>query len=92
MEQPESLAAIGHGQERATVTLETILAAAQPRAVFGEPVRSGDDTVITASEISAGGGSGPGQGRGERAEGAAPAEHGGWAALAAAPPWAAPSR
>ena len=42
--------------------LEQIFAAAQPGAVFGAPVVSGAFTVITASEVSAGGGFGSGRG------------------------------
>jgi uncharacterized spore protein YtfJ len=42
--------------------LEKIFAAAQPGAVFGAPVVSGAFTVITASEVSAGGGFGSGRG------------------------------
>ncbi len=37
---------------------EKIFAAAQPGAVYGEPVTAGNYTVITASEIAAGGGFG----------------------------------
>ncbi len=39
-----------------------LLAAAQPGAVFGEPVTSGSYTIITASEVGAGGGFGYGIG------------------------------
>jgi uncharacterized spore protein YtfJ len=38
--------------------LEKIFSAAQPGAVFGAPVASGTFTVVTASEVSAGGGFG----------------------------------
>jgi uncharacterized spore protein YtfJ len=44
--------------------LEKLLVAAQPGAVFGEPVQSGAYTVITASEVAAGGGFGTGVGMG----------------------------
>ncbi len=44
--------------------VEKIFAATQPGAVFGEPVVSGAYTVITASEIGAGGGFGFGSGTG----------------------------
>ena len=43
---------------------EKIYSAAQPGAVYGEPVKSGDYTVITASEVVAGGGFGSGSGFG----------------------------
>jgi uncharacterized spore protein YtfJ len=49
---------------------DKVLAAAQPSAVFSAPVVSGAYTVITASEVFAGGGFG-------FAGGAAPAEHSG---------------
>ena len=44
--------------------LERILAAAQPGAVFGQPVQSGSYTLITAAEVTSGGGFGAGMGRG----------------------------
>jgi uncharacterized spore protein YtfJ len=44
--------------------LERILAAAQPGAVFGQPVDAGSYTVITASEVTSGGGFGAGRARG----------------------------
>ncbi len=62
---------------------ERLLAAAQPGAVFGAPVQSGDYTLITASEVMAGGGFGTGFGMGgpdtdaERAADSQPAAGGG---------------
>ena len=50
--------------EQSTRILEEIFAAAQPGAVFGQPVVSGVYTIITASEIAAGGGFGYGRGFG----------------------------
>jgi uncharacterized spore protein YtfJ len=44
--------------------LERLFAAAQPGAVFSEPVSAGAYTVITASEVSLGGGFGFGGGYG----------------------------
>jgi uncharacterized spore protein YtfJ len=44
--------------------LEKVLAAASPNVVFGQPVESGGYTVITASEVFAGGGFGYGGGSG----------------------------
>jgi uncharacterized spore protein YtfJ len=44
--------------------LEKLYAAAQPGAVFSEPVTSGNYTVIMASEVAAGGGFGSGSGFG----------------------------
>ncbi len=41
---------------------EKIFAAAQPGAVYSEPVVSGDYTIITASEVASGGGFGSGGG------------------------------
>ncbi len=43
---------------------EKIFAAAQPGAVYSQPVTAGNYTVITASEIAAGGGFGSGVGFG----------------------------
>ncbi|HVC35653.1 MAG TPA: hypothetical protein VNL16_19265 [Chloroflexota bacterium] len=51
--------------------LDKILAAARPGAVFSEPVHSGDYTVITASEVTAGGGFGSGFGSGPAPAGSA---------------------
>jgi uncharacterized spore protein YtfJ len=51
-------------QEQGQEWMERLLAAARPGAVFGEPVTSGSYTVITASEIAAGGGFGYGIGGG----------------------------
>jgi uncharacterized spore protein YtfJ len=50
--------------EQAPKMLEKIFAAAQPGAVFGQPVESGSYTLITASEVTSGGGFGVGMGRG----------------------------
>lgn len=47
-----------------TKAIEKIYSATQPGAVFGEPVRSGDYSVITASEVLAGCGFGSGTGFG----------------------------
>ena len=45
-------------------SMEKLFSAAQAKAVFGEPVVSGNYTVITASEVSAAGGFGSGMGFG----------------------------
>jgi uncharacterized spore protein YtfJ len=50
--------------KQASAMLERIFAAAQPGAVFGQPVQSGSYTLITAAEVSSGGGFGAGMGRG----------------------------
>jgi uncharacterized spore protein YtfJ len=47
--------------DAAGVFLGKIFAAAQPGAVFGAPIVSGALTVITASEVAAGGGFGSGR-------------------------------
>ena len=44
--------------EVARETAERIFSAARPGAVFGEPVRAGEYTLITASEVTAAGGFG----------------------------------
>ena len=51
-------------QEQGQAWMEKLLAAARPGAVFGEPVTAGSYTIITASEIGAGGGFGFGVGGG----------------------------
>jgi uncharacterized spore protein YtfJ len=55
---------IDRAGEQAPKLLEKILAAAQPGAVFGQPVDAGSYTLITASEVTSGGGFGAGMGRG----------------------------
>ncbi|HEY4384072.1 MAG TPA: hypothetical protein VGN34_06300, partial [Ktedonobacteraceae bacterium] len=49
-------------EEQFAGMLEKIYRAAQPGAVYSEPVTAGNYTVITASEIAAGGGFGSGSG------------------------------
>jgi uncharacterized spore protein YtfJ len=51
-------------QEQSREWMDKLLAAARPRAVYGEPITSGDYTVVTASEVTAGGGFGYGFGGG----------------------------
>ncbi len=51
-------------QEQSNKVMERLFAAAQPGAVYGQPVVSGNYTIITASEIAAGGGFGSGFGVG----------------------------
>ena len=51
-------------QEESMKVVDKIFAAAQPGAVYGVPVVSGSYTVITASEVAAGGGFGFGRGLG----------------------------
>ncbi len=46
--------------ESAKDFMAKFVAAAQPGAVFGDPIEAGDYTVITASEVSSGGGFGSG--------------------------------
>ncbi len=57
--------------EKLTRVMERIYSAAQPGAVYSEPVVSGNYTIITASEVSAGGGLGSGLGFGPAASPAA---------------------
>jgi uncharacterized spore protein YtfJ len=54
----------GRASEQASKMLERIFAAAQPSAVFGQQVESGGYTLITAAEVTSGGGFGAGMGRG----------------------------
>ena len=51
-------------REQAATMLEKILAAAQPGAVYGQPVGAEGYTVITAAEVTSGGGFGMGMGLG----------------------------
>ena len=51
-------------QEQSREWMDKLLAAAKPRAVYGEPITSGGYTVVTASEVTAGGGFGYGFGGG----------------------------
>jgi uncharacterized spore protein YtfJ len=60
----EAVSLIDRAGEQVPKTLEKIFAAAQPGAVFGQPVDSGSYTLITASEVTSGGGFGVGMGRG----------------------------
>ena len=60
----EAVSLIDSAGEQVPKTLEKIFAAAQPGAVFGQPVDAGSYTLITASEVTSGGGFGVGMGRG----------------------------
>ncbi len=53
-------ARLEHGEK----IMEKVFSAAQPSAVFGEPVTVGNYTVLTASQVMAGGGFGSGMGFG----------------------------
>jgi|SRR5450755_2358997 uncharacterized spore protein YtfJ len=55
-----SLAFTESNREQLLGVMERIYSAAQPGAVYGQPVVSGNYTVITASEVSSGGGFGYG--------------------------------
>jgi uncharacterized spore protein YtfJ len=50
--------------EQAAAMLEKVFAAAQPGAVYGQPVGAEGYTVITAAEVASGGGFGMGMGLG----------------------------
>jgi uncharacterized spore protein YtfJ len=58
------ISSVDKNQEQSLKVVEEIFSAAQPGAVFGEPVTAGEYTVITASEVAAGGGFGTGIGLG----------------------------
>jgi uncharacterized spore protein YtfJ len=58
------ISSVDKNQEQSMKVIEKIFSAAQPGAVFGEPVTAGDYTVITAGEVAAGGGFGTGVGLG----------------------------
>jgi uncharacterized spore protein YtfJ len=59
----EAVTLIDRAGEQAPKMLEKIFAAAQPGAVFGQPVDAGSYTIITAAEVTSGGGFGVGMGR-----------------------------
>jgi hypothetical protein len=54
----EAVALVDKARERAATMLEKIFAAAQPGAVYGQPVGAERYTVITAAEVTSGGGFG----------------------------------
>ena len=64
--------AADRNREQVAAMVERILGAARPGAVFSEPVTSGNYTVITAQEISSGGGFGSGGGYGSAGATTAP--------------------
>ena len=70
------LGAADRNREQVATMVERIFGAARPGAVFSEPVTSGNYTVITAQEISSGGGFGSGGGYGSAGATAAPSTHG----------------
>jgi uncharacterized spore protein YtfJ len=77
----ETVLLIDKAREQAATMLEKIFAAAQPGAVYGQPVGAERYTVITAAEVTSGGGFGMGLGLGP------PSRPGGRAApTAEAPP------
>jgi uncharacterized spore protein YtfJ len=55
-------------QQRSAEMMEKFLAAARPDAVFGKPIEAEGYTIITASEVVAGGGFGSGGGVGTEGE------------------------
>jgi uncharacterized spore protein YtfJ len=60
----EAVLLVDKAREQAAMMLEKIFAAAQPGAVYGQPVASEGYTVITAAEVTSGGGFGMGLGLG----------------------------
>jgi uncharacterized spore protein YtfJ len=73
----EAVSLIDKTREQTAAMVEKIFAAAQPGAVYGQPVASETYTVITAAEVTSGGGFGMGIGLGP------PSRPGGTAAAAA---------
>ncbi len=61
----------GTSDEQSLRALQQLFAAAQPSAVYSEPITSGNYTVITAREVTLGGGFGFGRGFGPAAAGTA---------------------
>ncbi len=60
----EAVSLIDKTREQTAAMVEKIFAAAQPGAVYGQPVASETYTVITAAEVTSGGGFGMGVGLG----------------------------
>jgi uncharacterized spore protein YtfJ len=56
----EAVSLIDRAGEQVPKILEKLFAAAQPSAVFGQPVDAGSYTLITAAEVTSGGGFGVG--------------------------------
>jgi len=65
IEEPGGVtSSVDRAHEQGSRILERLFSAAQPGAVYSPPVVSGQYTVITASEVSVGGGVGLGKGFG----------------------------
>lgn len=60
----EAVSLMDKAREQAATMLEKIFAAAQPGAVYGQPVGAEGHTVITTAEVTSGGGFGMGMGLG----------------------------
>lgn len=60
----EFLRNVAQQSEARTEAMDRLLAAADSSKVFGQPIVSGDQTVITAADVAAGGGFGSGMGMG----------------------------
>jgi uncharacterized spore protein YtfJ len=60
----ETVSLIDKAREQAATMLDKVFAAAQPGAVYGRPVGADGYTVITAAEVTSGGGFGMGMGLG----------------------------
>jgi uncharacterized spore protein YtfJ len=60
----EAVSLVDNAGEQALEMLEKIFAAAQPGAVFGQPIEAGGYTLITVAEVTSGGGFGVGMARG----------------------------
>jgi uncharacterized spore protein YtfJ len=60
----EAASLVDSAGEQTPKILEKMFAAAKPAAVFGQPVEASGYTLITASEVTSGGGFGVGTGRG----------------------------
>ncbi|HEV8374333.1 MAG TPA: hypothetical protein VGR68_14125 [Actinomycetota bacterium] len=60
----EAVSLIDKTREQTAAMVEKIFAAAQPGAVYGQPIASETYTVITAAEVTSGGGFGMGIGLG----------------------------
>ena len=64
-DQPNELVRMfQEGEQRSLTVLEKLFGAAHTSAVYSEPIQQGSYTVITASEVMAGGGFGFGRGIG----------------------------
>ena len=75
--EPGAMAHIVHTQDEGFKMIDKLLSASSVDAVYSKPIKSGDTTVILASEVGAGGGFGGGMFGANRQEDKEPRAAGG---------------